>query len=384
MKFKEKHNPTNINCSSLIRHWCDINFKDWDNGYYEAAIIGEDSRYVFFYQTDKEKHLRFGFLIKEYIEDVTMVHMSERKRNKFPDIPNEHFIGGQDPFRFLKGKVCDIQLHSPKLSTFLLSSDGYEEATIISTNQDTIIVRDGKDRIAVRKADIVGIVESSGAIVPSRDDENPGNITVANPDTVYPVPGIDTVTYVKPTITNPNIIVGDFTYFNDVSFETHVKHHFDFYGDKLIIGKFCQIAANVDFIMNGANHQMNAVSTFPFYIFEGWEQEVPKLSDFPVKGDTTVGNDVWIGENATILPGVTLGDGAIIAANSVVGNDVGPYTIAGGNPAKVIRKRFDEELIGILEELKWWNLPIDEINKIIPILCNSNLEEVKGVLKGRL
>ena len=131
-----------------------------------------------------------------------------------------------------------------------------------------------------------------------------------NPDKVFPIEGNETVTYIKPTIKNPNIIVGDFTYFSDTDFENHVTHHYDFYGDKPMIGRFCQIASGVTFIMNGANHQMNAVSTYPFYLFEGWDQEVPPLSELPVKGDTVVGNDVWIGQNATILPGVHIGDGA--------------------------------------------------------------------------
>lgn len=203
------------------------------------------------------------------------------------------------------------------------------------------------------------------------------NGVTPNPDQKFPVPGCDTVTYVKPTIKNPNIIVGDFTYFSDVDFESHVTHHYEFYGDKLIIGKFCQIAAGVTFVMNCVNHQMNAVSTFPFYILEGWEQEVPPLSEMPVKGDTIIGNDVWIGERATILPGVHIGDGAVIGMNSVVGSDIPPYTIVAGNPAKELRKRFDDEMIQLLLQLQWWNLSIEEINSLIPFLACSDLEKVK-------
>ena len=205
-----------------------------------------------------------------------------------------------------------------------------------------------------------------------------------DPDTKFPVPNLETVIYVKPTIKNKNIIVGDFTYFSDTDFESRVTHHYDFYGDKLIIGKFCQIAKGVEFIMNGVNHKINAVSTFPFYILEGWKQDVPSPSDMPLKGDTVVGNDVWIGQNAVILPGVLIGDGAIIGANSVVGNDVVPYTIVVGNPAKPVRKRFDDELIALLEEFKWWDLPIAEINKLIPLLSNSNLNRVKNTLTRKL
>ncbi len=198
-----------------------------------------------------------------------------------------------------------------------------------------------------------------------------------DPNKIFPVPNCNTVTYVKPTVTNPNIIVGDFTYFSDTDFEKHVSHHYEFNGDKLIIGKFCQIAAGVNFVMNGANHQMNAVSTFPFYIFEGWEQEIPPLAEMPIKGDTVVGNDVWIGQNATILPGVHIGDGAIIGMNSVVGSDVPPYTIVAGNPARILRKRFDDELIVLLQKLRWWDKSIEEINGLIPDLSCGDLAKVK-------
>lgn len=203
---------------------------------------------------------------------------------------------------------------------------------------------------------------------------------IPNPNTIHPVEGYDKEIYVKPTIKNPNIIVGDFTYIADSEFESHVTHHYDFVGDKLIIGKFCQIAAGVEFVMNGANHQMNAVSTFPFYTLEGWNMKSPAQSDMPFKGDTVVGNDVWIGQNATILPGVHIGDGAIIGANSVVGSDVEPYTVVVGNPAKTIRHRFDEELTELLLKFKWWDKPIEEINELIPVLTNSDLEWVKSKL----
>lgn len=201
-----------------------------------------------------------------------------------------------------------------------------------------------------------------------------------DPNKIFPTRNPANVTYVKPTITNPNIIVGEFTYFSDTDFEKHVTHHYEFNGDKLIIGKFCQIAAGVNFVMNGANHQMNAVSTYPFYIFEGWEEDVPDKSDMSLKGDTVVGNDVWIGQNVTILPGVHIGDGAIVGLNSVVGSDVAPYTIVAGNPAKPIRKRFDDETVELLERLQWWNKPIDEINALIPLLT-ENISKAKQTLK---
>ena len=205
-----------------------------------------------------------------------------------------------------------------------------------------------------------------------------------NPNTIHPIAGYEKEIYIKPTIKNKNIIVGEFSYIADSDFERHVTHHYEWNNDKLIIGKFCQIASGVEFVMNGANHQMNSVSTFPFYTLEGWEQTPPVQEDLPIKGDTIIGNDVWIGQNATILPGVHIGNGAIIGANSVVGSDVEPYTIVAGNPAKKIRKRFDDELIDILEKLQWWNKPIEEINSLIPLLTSSDLERVKEELGKRV
>lgn len=205
-----------------------------------------------------------------------------------------------------------------------------------------------------------------------------------NPNTIFPLPNINTLTFVKPTIKNPNIVVGDFTYFADTDFEKHVTHHYDFIDDKLIIGKFCQIGAGVEFVMNGANHQMNAVSTYPFYIFGSWDQSAPSKEDLPLKGDTVVGNDVWIGQNSTILPGVHIGDGAIMGLNSVVTRDVPPYTIVAGNPAKTVRKRFDDELIDLLLKLKWWDKSIEEINALIPLLSCSDLAKVKQEIKSLL
>ncbi len=205
-----------------------------------------------------------------------------------------------------------------------------------------------------------------------------------DPNIIHPIAGYDKEIYVKPTIKNPNIIVGDFTYIADSDFESHVTHHYEHNGDKLVIGKFCQIAAGVEFIMNGANHQMNAVTTFPFYTLDGWNMNPPEVSDLPLKGDTVIGNDVWIGQNAVILPGVHIGDGAIIGTNSVVGSNIEPYTIVAGNPARVLRKRFDDEFIALLLQFKWWDKSIEEIGKLIPILTCSDLEKVRAELKKHL
>ena len=182
-------------------------------------------------------------------------------------------------------------------------------------------------------------------------------MTGPNPNAIYPNEAIKSVVFIKNVITRPNILVGDYTYYDDVNgaerFEDHVTHHYPFLGDKLIIGKFCAIAKGIEFVMNGANHRMCSVTTYPFNIMGGgWEQFTPALEDLPLKGDTVVGNDVWIGQNVTVMPGVHIGDGAIIAANSVVTKDVPAYCIAGGNPCKVIKKRFDNELITYLLDRK--------------------------------
>ena len=205
-----------------------------------------------------------------------------------------------------------------------------------------------------------------------------------DPNVIHPVREYDKEIYIKPSITRSNIIAGEFSYIADSDFESHVTHHYEWNGDNLIIGKFCQIAAGVEFVMNGANHQMNAVSTYPFYTLEGWNMEPPAGADMPLKGDTVVGNDVWIGQNAVILPGVHIGDGAIIGADSVVGSNVEPYTIAAGNPVRVLRKRFDDEMIGLLLDFRWWDKSIEEIDSLIPVLTCSDIEKVRKYIKEYL
>ena len=183
--------------------------------------------------------------------------------------------------------------------------------------------------------------------------------------------------FLKNIVNNPNIIIGDYTYYDDFenvdNFERNVKYHFDFVGDKLIIGKFCMIASDVKFIMNGANHLTKSLSTYPFAIFEnGWENAMENKA-YPQKGNINIGNDVWIGYNATIMAGVTIGDGAIIATNSTVIKDVEPYSIVGGNPANKIKKRFAEDVITRLLELKWWDWDIDKITANIQNLTGRDI-----------
>lgn len=201
------------------------------------------------------------------------------------------------------------------------------------------------------------------------------------PDKITPFPllGYNRLCFLKNIIKSPNILVGDYTYYDDfedvANFEKNVKYHFDFIGDKLIIGKFCMIASHVTFIMNGANHLSKSISSYPFAIFgKAWHHAMDGKS-YPTKGDTVIGNDVWIGYNATIMPGITIGDGAIIASNSTVTKAVEPYTIVGGNPAKVVRKRFTEQQIESLLSLKWWDWPIEKITKNVHRLTGNDLEE---------
>jgi len=196
----------------------------------------------------------------------------------------------------------------------------------------------------------------------------------------FPLENYDRLCFLKNVVKNPNIIVGDFTYYDDFenveNFEKNVKYLFDFVGDKLIIGKFCMIASDVKFIMNGANHLTDSLSTYPFAIFgRGWENAMQGKS-YPHKGDINIGNDVWIGYNATIMAGVNIGDGAIIATNSTVTKDVAPYTIVGGNPATEIKKRFPEDVITKLLELKWWNWDIEKITKNVQNLTGNKIEKL--------
>lgn len=207
-------------------------------------------------------------------------------------------------------------------------------------------------------------------------------MTGPNPNEKYPIPGNTNVQFIKNTITKPNIIAGDYSYFdalNGESFEDQVLYHYEIIGTKLIIGKFCSIAPEVRFIMDGGNHRMDG-STFPFNIFgNGWEAHTPTLEDLPIKGDTIVGNDVWIGRRATIMPGVRIGDGAIISSEAVVVKDVEPYTIVGGNPAREIRKRFSSEVVQALLDIKWWDKDIKLINSYIGAIVSGDIETLRNI-----
>lgn len=201
---------------------------------------------------------------------------------------------------------------------------------------------------------------------------------------IFPLDNYDRLCFLKNIVKNPNIIVGDYTYYDDFetveNFEKNVKYLFDFTGDQLIIGKFCMIASDVTFIMNGANHLSEAISTYPFAIFGHDWADAMNGKQYPNKGNTTIGNDVWIGYGATIMPGVAIGDGAIIATNAVVTKDVEPYSIVGGNPAKQIKKRFSEAEINTLLQVRWWDWPIEKITKNIHLLTEHNIDKLQEVI----
>lgn len=199
-----------------------------------------------------------------------------------------------------------------------------------------------------------------------------------DPDNPSPMTGFPQVCYLNNVIDESNIVIGDYTYYDDPegpeAFRRNVLYHFPFIGDTLRIGKFCALARGVKFIMNGANHQMNGISTYPFFIFgNGWESARPAPGDLPYKGDTVVGNDVWIGYDALIMPGVTIGDGAIVAARSVVTADVPPYTIVGGNPAQPVRARFDAATAARLQALAWWDRPAEWITAHLALIRGGDV-----------
>ncbi|WP_258071158.1 CatB-related O-acetyltransferase [Pseudoclavibacter sp. RFBG4] len=208
-----------------------------------------------------------------------------------------------------------------------------------------------------------------------------------DPSTLHPIEGQERVILLKPLITSPLISVGDFTYYDDPddpsAFETrNVLHH---YGpERLVIGKFCAIASGVRFIMNGANHRMSGPSTYPFPIMGGaWGQHVDLVSDLPSRGDTVVGNDVWIGGDVTIMPGVRIGDGAIISTGSVVTKDVPDYGIVGGNPATLMRRRFDDDDVRTLLEVAWWDWPLEAVTEHVRVIADGSVAELASIA-GRL
>lgn len=208
---------------------------------------------------------------------------------------------------------------------------------------------------------------------------------MASKDKIYPRTGDKETIYLKNVTDNPNIQIGDYTIYNDFIHDprefqkNNVLYHYPINKDRLIIGKFCSIACGAKFLFNSANHKMASLSTYTFPLFfEEWGLKKENVAQaWDQKGDIMIGNDVWIGYEAVILSGVTIGDGAVIGCRAVVTKDIPPYTIVGGVPAKPIRKRFDEETIKELQKIKWWDWPEEKITEKIQAIQAGDLEGLR-------
>jgi virginiamycin A acetyltransferase len=209
-------------------------------------------------------------------------------------------------------------------------------------------------------------------------ESGPAQKSGPKPTTIHPLPDVPQIGFLKPIVDHPRIEVGEYTYYDDPAGPEHfvdrcVRYHFEHIGDHLIIGRFCAIAAGVEFIMNGANHLMDRLSTYPFEIFgQGWEDETIDYAKGS-RGDTVIGNDVWIGTGATIMPGVTIGDGAVIGAKAVVAKDVPAFGVAAGNPAEIRKYRFSPEIIDRLLAIAWWNWPVEKITANLPAIRTRDI-----------
>lgn len=203
-----------------------------------------------------------------------------------------------------------------------------------------------------------------------------------SPDDPHPMEGFPQVCFIRNTVRSANIEIGEYTYYDDpensADFERNVLYHYPFIGDRLVIGRFCAIARGVRFIMNGANHKLSGLSTYPFQIFgNGWEKAMPGPGELPYKGDTVIGNDVWLGYEALVMPGVRIGNGAIVSARAVVTSDVPAYAVVGGNPARAIRQRFDPETVATLEAIAWWDWPVEKITRHLDAIVGGDVEALR-------
>ncbi|HYD99826.1 MAG TPA: CatB-related O-acetyltransferase [Alphaproteobacteria bacterium] len=204
-----------------------------------------------------------------------------------------------------------------------------------------------------------------------------------NPLDPHPMAGQPRVMFLKPLIDLPNVEIGDYTYYDDPDgiegFKRGILYHYPFTGDVLRIGRFCAIATGAKFVMNGGNHRTAGFSTYPFPIFDqGWRGRWEGEFDFPSRGDTIIGNDVWIGHDAMIMPGVTVGDGAIIGTRAVVAADVPPYTVVAGNPARPLRQRFDDATVAALLRIRWWDWDAAKITRNIAAISNADLAALEA------
>lgn len=210
---------------------------------------------------------------------------------------------------------------------------------------------------------------------------------IPDPSQLHPMAGVDRVVFLKPLVTSPMIVVGDYTYYDDPDAATEFEQNNVLYGygpERLVIGKYCALAAGTRFIMAGANHFTGGVSTFPFGIFGGrWQDDTMDLvMSAPSRGDTVVGNDVWLGYETVVMPGVTIGDGAIIAAGSVIVSDVPAYGVVGGNPAKLIKSRFDDADVARLLRAAWWNWPVERVTEHARTIMAGTPAEIEAIAEA--
>jgi virginiamycin A acetyltransferase len=207
-----------------------------------------------------------------------------------------------------------------------------------------------------------------------------------SPDTLHPMPGFPRVVFLRPLAAGrPNVAVGEFAYYDDPDdpaafFERNVLHHYEFVGDRLTIGRFVAIAAGARIFMNGGTHAMSGFSTYPFNIFGGGWEEGFDVGTWTAenRGDTVIGPDVWIGTEAVLMPGVTIGPGAIVAARSVVSRDVAPYAIVAGNPAREVRRRFDDATVAALLDIAWWDWPAEKIGRHLGAIRGADLAALQA------
>jgi virginiamycin A acetyltransferase len=210
-------------------------------------------------------------------------------------------------------------------------------------------------------------------------------MTLPDPLTRHPIPGWKGTAFLKAIVDNPLIEVGDYSYYDDSRGPEHfvarcVRYHFDFIGDRLIIGKFVAIAQAAQFIMNGANHPMGGFSTFPFGMFGFENAPGYTRENTGFRGDTVIGNDVWIGREAVIMPGVTVGDGAIIGTRAQVARDVPPYAIVVGNPGRVVKMRFAPEIVAELLAIRWWDWEPETIARNIGVIASADIDALRAAV----
>lgn len=213
-------------------------------------------------------------------------------------------------------------------------------------------------------------------------------VTAPDPTALHPLPGHDRVVLLRPLVKDPRIEVGEYTYFDDPDEATRFEERNVLYSygpERLVIGKYCALATGTRFLMAGAAHPDIGVSTFPFTMFGGsWtEQTLDIVTALPSRGDTHVGNDVWFGYGATVLPGVRIGDGAIIAAGALVTSDVDPYTVVGGDPARPIRRRFPDADIELLLRAAWWDWPVDLVTAHVRTIMSGTPADIAAIAEDR-